>query len=143
MNRREFLAAAAGLHTPVMIWGPPGVGKSQITAEVARAHAVPLIDIRLSQMEPTDLRGIPFRVDDKVEWSIPALLPDERRHGRHGILFLDEITSAPPTVTAAAYQLILDRRLGVHEGRNKEQDRTENLSPRRKDAKVVNAVFFH
>jgi len=111
---REFLAASAGTHTPVMIWGPPGVGKSQITAEVARAHAVPLIDIRLSQMEPTDLRGIPFRVDDKVEWSIPALLPDERRDGRHGILFLDEITSAPPIVTAAAYQLILDRRLGEY-----------------------------
>ena len=110
---REFLAAASGVHTPVMLWGPPGVGKSQIIASVATKQGVPLIDIRLSQMEPTDLRGIPFRVDDRVEWSVPAALPDERRHGRHGILFLDEITSAPPTVTAAAYQLILDRRLDV------------------------------
>ena len=111
---RELTAAIGGMHTPVMIWGPPGVGKSQITAEVARIRSVPLIDIRLSQMEPTDLRGIPFRVEDRVEWSVPALLPDERRHGRNGILFLDEITSAPPTVTAAAYQLILDRRLGEY-----------------------------
>ena len=109
---RELIAAIGGLHTPVMIWGAPGVGKSQITAEVARAHGVPLIDLRLSQMEPTDLRGIPFRVDNRVEWSVPSLLPDERRHGASGILFLDEITSAPATVTAAAYQLILDRRLG-------------------------------
>ncbi len=106
----EFLAAAA--HTPVMLWGPPGVGKSQIVAQVAAKHAAPLIDIRLSQMEPTDLRGIPFRAGDRVEWSIPNLLPDAARHGALGILFLDEITSAPPTVTAAAYQLILDRRLG-------------------------------
>jgi hypothetical protein len=65
-------------------------------------------------MEPTDLRGIPFRNGARVEWSVPALLPDEARHGERGILFLDEITSAPPSVTAAAYQLILDRRLGEY-----------------------------
>src|SRR5262245_2475448 len=109
---REFLSAVSGTHTPVMLWGPPGVGKSQIIAGIARSHGVSLIDVRLSQMEPTDLRGIPFRHDDRVEWSVPALLPDAKRHGERGILFLDEITSAPPTVTAEAYQLILDRTLG-------------------------------
>jgi hypothetical protein len=109
---REFLSTASQAHTPVMLWGPPGVGKSQIIAQIARDHAVNLIDIRLSQMEPTDLRGVPFRKGDFVEWSVPSLLPDAERHGARGILFLDEITSAPPTVTAAAYQLILDRRLG-------------------------------
>ncbi len=111
---REFLSCAAGQHTPVMLWGPPGVGKSQIIAGIARLHGVPLIDLRLSQMEPTDLRGIPFRKDDHVEWSVPAMLPDARRHGPAGILFLDEINAAPPTVSAAAYQLILDRRLGEY-----------------------------
>lgn len=111
---REFLSAAGGAHTPVMLWGPPGVGKSQIIGGIARTREVPLIDVRLSQMEPTDLRGIPFRAGDHVEWSVPALLPDAKRHGPRGILFLDEITSAPPTVTAAAYQLILDRRLGEY-----------------------------
>ena len=111
---REFASAASGAHTPVMLWGPPGVGKSQIIAGIARNHGVSLIDVRLSQMEPTDLRGIPFRSGDRVEWSVPALLPDAKRHGERGILFLDEITSAPPTVTAAAYQLILDRRLGEY-----------------------------
>ncbi len=99
---------------PAMLWGPPGVGKSQIIAQVAARHGVPLIDIRLSQMDPTDLRGIPFRNGELVEWSVPAMLPSARRHGERGILFLDEITSAPPTVSAAAYQLILDRRLGEY-----------------------------
>ncbi|CAK0775289.1 AAA domain-containing protein [Gammaproteobacteria bacterium] len=108
----EFLSTHSGYHTPVMLWGPPGVGKSQMVAQIAAHHDVPIIDIRLSQMEPTDLRGIPFRVDNLVEWAIPELLPDAKRHGPSGILFLDEITSAPPTVSASAYQLILDRRLG-------------------------------
>ncbi len=111
---REFLSAQGNVPTPVMVWGPPGIGKSQIVAQVASKQGVPVIDIRLSQMEPTDLRGIPFRDGDTVVWSIPALLPNAKRHGARGILFLDEITSAPPTVTAAAYQLILDRRLGEY-----------------------------
>lgn len=111
---REFFSTREGQHTPVMLWGPPGVGKSQMIAQVADKHNVPVIDIRLSQMEPTDLRGIPFRVDERVEWAIPAILPDVQRHGEAGILFLDEITSAAPTVSAAAYQLILDRRLGEY-----------------------------
>ena len=109
---REFASVEAGRHTPVMLWGPPGVGKSQIVAQVAEAHGAPVVDIRLSQLEPSDLRGIPFRVDGRVEWAIPSMLPDAERHGPKGILFLDEITSAPPAVSAAAYQLILDRRLG-------------------------------
>lgn len=109
---KEFSSAQHGHHTPVMLWGPPGVGKSQMVAQVAQRHKVPVIDIRLSQMEPSDLRGIPFRVDERVEWAVPAMLPDAKRHGKEGFLFLDEITSAPPTVSAAAYQLILDRRLG-------------------------------
>jgi AAA domain (dynein-related subfamily) len=111
---REFMFNGKNRPTPVMVWGPPGIGKSQIVAQVAEVNKVPVIDIRLSQMEPTDLRGIPFRDGDQVVWSIPALLPDAQRHGERGILFLDEITSAPPTVTAAAYQLILDRRLGEY-----------------------------
>ncbi len=111
----EFISASEGYHTPVMLWGPPGVGKSQMVAQVAAKHKAPVVDIRLSQMEPSDLRGIPFRVADSVEWAIPALLPNAEKHGAKGILFLDEITSAPPTVSAAAYQLILDRRLGDYQ----------------------------
>jgi len=112
---REFTSTREGHHTPVMLWGPPGVGKSQMVAQVGLRHNVPVIDIRLSQMEPSDLRGIPFRIGDRVEWAVPAMLPDAQRHGVEGILFLDEITSAPPSVSAAAYQLILDRRLGEYQ----------------------------
>jgi hypothetical protein len=112
---KEFTSAEQGHHTPVMLWGPPGVGKSQMVAQAAAAQGVPVIDIRLSQMEPSDLRGIPFREDGRVEWAVPAMLPDAQRHGERGFLFLDEITSAPPSVSAAAYQLILDRRLGNYQ----------------------------
>ena len=111
---REFLATAEGHHTPVMLWGPPGVGKSGLVAQLAQRHGVPMVDVRLSQMEPSDLRGIPFRVGDLVQWATPAMLPDAQRHGPRGVLFLDEITSAAPAVSAAAYQLILDRRLGEY-----------------------------
>ena len=112
---KEFHSTLDGHHTPVMLWGPPGVGKSQMVAQVAEQHGVAVIDIRLSQMEPSDLRGIPFRAGERVEWAPPAMLPDADRHGAQGILFLDEITSAPPSVSAAAYQLILDRRLGEYQ----------------------------
>jgi MoxR-like ATPase len=112
---REFTSTAEGHHTPVMLWGPPGVGKSDMIRQTAQRHQVPVIDIRLSQMEPSDLRGIPFRNGAHVEWATPAILPDAQRHGETGILFLDEITSTPPSVSAAAYQLILDRRLGEYQ----------------------------
>ena len=112
---QEFFSAQSGHHTPVMIWGAPGVGKSQLINQVGERHGVSVIDIRLSQMEPSDLRGIPFREKDSVEWAIPSMLPNAKRHGETGILFLDEITSAVPSVSAAAYQLILDRRLGDYQ----------------------------
>ncbi len=109
---REFFSTQDQQHTPVMLWGPPGVGKSQMVYQVGARHQVPVLDIRLSQLEPSDLRGIPFRKGDLVDWATPSMLPDAKRHGESGVLFLDEITSAVPSVSAAAYQLILDRRLG-------------------------------
>lgn len=109
---KELSSVTQGHHTPVMLWGAPGIGKSQIIAQVAENNNAAVIDIRLSQMEPSDLRGIPFKNGNLVDWSIPSILPDSKRHGEKGVLFLDEITSASPTVAAAAYQLILDRRLG-------------------------------
>jgi len=111
----EFISARHHQHTPVMLWGPPGVGKSQLVHQIGARHGVEVVDIRLSQMEPSDLRGIPFQAGDLVEWAVPAMLPDAKRHGETGILFLDEITSAVPSVSAAAYQLILDRRLGEYQ----------------------------
>jgi len=112
---KEFIGAQDGSHTPVMLWGPPGVGKSDLISQIGERNNVPVIDIRLSQMEPSDLRGIPFRDKNKVEWAVPSMLPNAENHGNAGILFLDEITSAVPSVSAAAYQLILDRRLGDYQ----------------------------
>ena len=109
---REIESAITGEHTPLMLWGAPGVGKSALVAQAARACGVPMIDLRLSQLEPSDLRGMPYQKDGKVEWAIPSVLPDAMRHGVRGVLFLDEINAALPQVAAAAYQLILDRRLG-------------------------------
>jgi len=110
--RREIAAAMQGEHTPVMLWGAPGVGKSALVAQAAQSAGVAMIDLRLSQLEPSDLRGMPYQKDGRVEWAIPAMLPNAVRHGACGVLFLDEINAALPQVAAAAYQLILDRRLG-------------------------------
>lgn len=98
---------------PVMIHGSPGVGKSQVVKQVAEQRNIKMIDLRLSQLDPVDLRGVPS-VDTKqhmTKWNPPDFLP---RDGE-GILFLDEINSAAQATQAAAYQLVLDRRLGDYE----------------------------
>jgi hypothetical protein len=95
----------------LMIWGPPGVGKSSIVAQCASENALDLIDLRLSQLAPTDLRGLPVPVDNVCTWYPPEFLP---RDGQ-GILFLDEINMAPPAMQGIAQQLILDRKVGSYE----------------------------
>lgn len=97
---------------PVFLWGAPGVGKSQIVAQVAAKRGLRLVDVRAVLLDPVDLRGIP-RIDESgaAVWCPPSFLP---RTGR-GVLFLDELNAAPPLVQAACYQLILDRKLGEYE----------------------------
>ena len=94
----------------VMIWGPPGVGKSSIVASVAAANQLEMIDVRLSQLAPTDLRGLPVPADGVSRWFPPEFLPIDG----HGILFLDELNMAAPTMQGVAQQLILDRRVGSY-----------------------------
>lgn len=100
---------------PAFIWGPPGIGKSSIVKEIAQKSGLEFIDLRLSLLDPTDLKGIPFFDKDskKGVWASPSFLPDDK--DSKGILFLDEINSAPPAVQASAYQLVLDRRVGEYE----------------------------
>lgn len=100
---------------PVFIWGNPGVGKSSLVAQIADEKDMRFIDLRLSLLDPTDLRGIPFFESDekKAVWAKPEFLPDTDSQ-EQGVLFLDEINSAPPTIQAAAYQLILDRKIGEY-----------------------------
>ena len=92
----------------LMIWGPPGIGKSSIVAQTASAHKIGFIDLRLSQLAPTDLRGLPVARNGVSRWYPPEFLP---RTGE-GVLFLDEINLAPPTMQGMAQQLILDRKVG-------------------------------
>ncbi|HEY1014397.1 MAG TPA: MoxR family ATPase [Herpetosiphonaceae bacterium] len=94
-----------------MIWGPPGIGKSSIVQQTAAAHRLPFIDVRLSQLAPTDLRGLPVAEDGVARWYPPEFLPREGA----GVLFLDELNLAPPAIQGMAQQLILDRRVGSYE----------------------------
>ena len=96
------------INSSLMIWGAPGIGKSSVVAQVAESKSLELIDLRISQLAPTDLRGIPVPKEDTAYWYPPEFLP---RHGK-GILFLDEINMAPPAVQGIAQQLILDRKVG-------------------------------
>ena len=98
---------------PTFLWGAPGIGKSSIVKQIADEKNIGFIDLRLALMDPTDLKGIPFYDKDShtALWAPPAFLP---RDGS-GILFLDELNSAAPSVQASAYQLILDRKVGEYE----------------------------
>lgn len=97
---------------PVFIHGSPGIGKSYIVAEVAKKHNLELVDVRLSQMDPVDLRGVPSIRDEQTVWMPPVFFPKEQKS--KGILFLDELNSAPPSVQAAIYQLVLNRQMGEY-----------------------------
>ena len=98
------------LQNSLMIWGAPGIGKSSIVQSIADKNNLTLIDLRISQLAPTDLRGIPVPSDDSASWLPPDFLPTSGK----GILFLDEINMAPPAVQGIAQQLILDRKVGSY-----------------------------
>ena len=104
---------------PLFLWGPPGIGKSdivgQVTTSLLNSH---LIDIRLSLWDPTDIKGMPYysATDNTMKWAAPSELPTEEFAAQYDniVLFLDEMNSAAPAVQAAAYQLILNRRVGQY-----------------------------
>jgi hypothetical protein len=94
----------------IMIWGSPGIGKSSIVAQTASHHQLEIIDLRLSQLAPTDLRGLPVAENGVAKWFPPEFLPTSGK----GILFLDEINMATPAMQGIAQQLILDRQVGSY-----------------------------
>jgi MoxR-like ATPase len=95
-----------------MLWGPRGVGKSSIVRQLAEHHGVPLVDLRLTTIEPVDIRGAIYadEVQAKTVWFPPEFLPGPEQP--EGILFLDELTAADQRLQISAYSLILDRRVG-------------------------------
>jgi hypothetical protein len=118
VQARKSLLKAFKKQRPLFLWGPPGIGKSELVADITAELGGYMIDLRLGQMEPTDIRGIPFYNKDlgKMDWAAPIELPDEELAGQYPIvvLFLDEMNSSAPSVQAAAYQLILNRRIGKY-----------------------------
>jgi len=118
VQTRKAILQAFKTKRPVFLWGPPGIGKSEVVADIAQEIGGHVIDLRMAQMEPTDIRGIPFFNKDinKMDWAPPVDLPDEELASQFPtvVLFLDEMNSAPPAVQAAGYQLILNRRVGKY-----------------------------
>lgn len=98
-----------------MLWGTRGVGKSSVVRQVAEHFGVPLVDLRLTTIEPVDIRGAIFADDNqnKTVWFPPEFLPSADQPD--GILFLDELTAADQRLQISAYSLILDRRVGHYE----------------------------
>ena len=118
VQARKSLLKAFKVKRPLFLWGPPGIGKSELVENITRDLGGYMIDLRLGQMEPTDIRGIPFYNKDsgKMDWAPPVELPDDELASQYPVvvLFLDELNSAAPSVQSAAYQLILNRRIGKY-----------------------------
>jgi len=130
-------------NTPIMLWGPPGIGKSSLIHQISAELNREVLDLRLAQLEPTDLRGVPMpnRETNRAQWFLPAFWPDSATEdttrevvdtsGKKsvtkkvpvkkgccptgpGIVFLDEIEKAPVSVKNASLQLVLDRMIGTY-----------------------------
>lgn len=117
-NAKTSIRHAMSKKRPIFLWGPPGIGKSDIVHQIGNSMDAHVIDVRLSLWEPTDIKGIPYFDSNasKMVWAPPMELPDEETASQHSavILFLDEMNSAAPSVQAAAYQLILNRKVGTY-----------------------------
>ena len=112
---KRSIRKAIQTRRPTFLWGPPGIGKSDIVKQIGVDAGREVVDVRLALWEPTDIKGIPYYNADqgKMVWAPPAELPTDP--DSNAIIFLDELNSAPPAVQAAAYQLILNRRVGTYE----------------------------
>ena len=104
-----------------MIWGGPGIGKSEIPQQVANELNIPLLDFRANLFDPVDVRGIPYTRDDLsvasgamkiTSWAPPDIFPSEETHGPRGLFMIDELPTAPPATQNAFLQLLLTRQVG-------------------------------
>ena len=113
-SAKTSIAFAIKMKRPTFLWGPPGIGKSDLVQQIGADNNREVIDVRLALWEPTDIKGIPYFDSNAgtMTWAPPAELPTDP--DSKAILFLDELNSAPPAVQAAAYQLILNRKVGTY-----------------------------
>ncbi|MEU9607439.1 MoxR family ATPase [Streptomyces sp. NPDC048057] len=111
----EALALAVAADLPVLLWGEPGIGKTAALTQLAESLELPLTTVIASVHEPSDFSGLPVVGDDPAVQGVPMAPPDWAvrlvRAGR-GLLFLDELSTAPPAVQAALLRLVLERRIG-------------------------------
>ncbi|WP_343236400.1 MoxR family ATPase [Streptomyces sp. Go-475] len=112
----EALTLAVAADLPVLLWGEPGIGKTAALTQLATALDLPLTTVIASVHEPSDFSGLPIVGDDPAAQGVPMAPPDWAvrlvRAGR-GLLFLDELSTAPPAVQAALLRLVLERRIGA------------------------------
>ncbi|WP_405957814.1 AAA family ATPase [Streptomyces phaeochromogenes] len=115
-NQLEALTLAVAADLPVLLWGEPGIGKTAALTQLAASLDLPLTTVIASVHEPSDFSGLPVIGDDPAEQGVPMAPPDWAvrlvRSGR-GLLFLDELSTAPPAVQAALLRLVLERRIGA------------------------------
>ncbi|MFJ5644621.1 AAA family ATPase [Streptomyces sp. NPDC093223] len=115
-TRLEALTLAVAADLPVLLWGEPGIGKTAALTQLAHSLDLPLTTVIASVHEPSDFSGLPVVGDDPAVQGIPMAPPDWAvrlvRAGR-GLLFLDELSTAPPAVQAALLRLVLERRVGA------------------------------
>ncbi|HZM77522.1 MAG TPA: MoxR family ATPase [Candidatus Limnocylindrales bacterium] len=111
----EALTLAVAADLPVLLWGEPGIGKTAALNQLAGVLDLPLTTVIASVHEPSDFSGLPVVGDDPAVQGVPMAPPDWAvrlvRAGR-GLLFLDELSTAPPAVQAALLRLVLERRVG-------------------------------
>ncbi|MDX2296626.1 MULTISPECIES: AAA family ATPase [Streptomyces] len=111
----EALALAVTANQPVLLWGEPGIGKSAGMEQLATALGVHLETVVASVHEPSDFAGLPIVGDDPATSGVPMAPPDwavRLARTGHGLLFFDELSSAPPAVQAALLRVVLERRVG-------------------------------
>ncbi|MCF2532545.1 AAA family ATPase [Yinghuangia soli] len=112
----EALTLAVAADLPVLLWGEPGIGKTAALTQLAAALDLPLTTVIASVHEPSDFAGLPIVGEDPARHGVPLAPPDWAvrlvQAGR-GLLFLDELSTAPPAVQAALLRLVLERRIGA------------------------------
>lgn len=116
LTRQVIRKLRAGLNS--MIWGGPGIGKSDIGMQLGAHLNKPVLDFRANLFDPVDVRGVPHIVRDAAtavtEWAVPSIFPTEK-DGTGGILFIDELPTAPPATQNAFLQLLLTGKIGEYQ----------------------------